>query len=111
MTSTAIAQRADTDAHNDRLFRWLLAATVVFVLLALGSPALSMLWGGRHALEIAGLDFFLSSEWNPVANRFGALVQIYGTTAPALIAMLVAVPVSNGIDVVLAKRWKQRGVG
>ncbi|TAK38073.1 MAG: phosphate ABC transporter permease subunit PstC [Lysobacteraceae bacterium] len=103
MTSTAIAQRADTDARNDRLFRWLLVATVVFVLLALGSAALSMLWGGRHALEIAGLDFFLSSEWNPVENRFGALVPIYGTLVTALIAMLIAVPVSYGIAVFLTE--------
>jgi len=95
--------RADRDARNDRLFRSLLVATVVFVLLALGSAALSMLWGGRHALQVAGLDFFFSSEWNPVENRFGALVPIYGTLVTALIAMVIAVPVSYGIALFLTE--------
>ena len=103
MTTTAIDPRARADARNDRLFRWLLAATVGLVLLALGSAALSMLWGGRHALEVAGLDFLLSAEWNPVGNRFGALVPIYGTLVTALVAMLVAVPVSYGIAVFLTE--------
>jgi len=95
--------RADRDARNDRLFRSLLVATVVLVLLALGSAALSMLWGGRHALQVAGLDFFFSSEWNPVENRFGALVPIYGTLVTALIAMVIAVPVSYGIALFLTE--------
>ena len=66
------------DTRNDRLFRHALAATVAFVLLALASAALSMLWGGREALQLSGLDFFFSAEWNPVDNRYGALVPIYG---------------------------------
>ncbi len=95
--------RAHADARNDRLFRWLLVATVAFVLLALGSAAFSMLWSGRHALQVAGLDFFLSTEWNPVENRYGALVPIYGTLVTALIAMLIAVPVSYGIALFLTE--------
>ncbi|MBN6104975.1 phosphate ABC transporter permease subunit PstC, partial [Xanthomonas sp. CFBP 8703] len=67
------------DARADRLFRWTLTATVVFVLIALASAALSMLWGGRHALQMQGLSFFYSSEWNPVENKYGALAPIYGT--------------------------------
>ena len=59
MTTTVPASRAHADARNDRMFRWLLVATVAFVLLALGSAAFSMLWGGRHALQAGGLDFFL----------------------------------------------------
>ena len=42
--------RDDKDARNDRLFRYVLIGTVVFVLFALASAALSMLWGGREVL-------------------------------------------------------------
>ena len=49
-------QRDLRDARNDRLFRWLLAATVVFAMLALAGAALSMLWGGRDALATQGLS-------------------------------------------------------
>ena len=102
------------DARNDRLFRYALVACVVFVLVALASAALSMLWGGRHALQMQGLSFFFSAEWNPVENKFGALAPIYGTLVTALIAMVIAVPVSFGIAFFLtevAPRWLRGPVG
>jgi phosphate transport system permease protein len=102
------------DSRNDRLFRWLLAGTVLFVLVALASAALSMLWGGREVLASQGLSFFYSSDWNPVENKYGALAPIYGTIVTALIAMVIAVPVSFGIAFFLtevAPRWLRVPVG
>ncbi|WP_024868073.1 phosphate ABC transporter permease subunit PstC [Pseudoxanthomonas suwonensis] len=102
------------DARADRLFRYALTACVVFVLVALAGAALSMLWGGRHALQVQGLSFFYTAEWNPVENKFGALAPIYGTLVTALIAMLIAVPVSFGIAFFLtevAPRWLRGPVG
>ena len=99
---------------NDRVFRWVLLATVGFVLLALACAALSMLWGGRAALQLSGLDFFFTADWNPVENRYGALVPIHGTLVTAFIAMLIAVPVSFGIAFFLtevAPRWLRGPVG
>lgn len=114
-TRPAAGTRRDrADSRNDRLFRWVLGATVAVVVVALAGAALSMLWGGRHALEIMGLDFFFTADWNPVENRFGALVPIYGTVVTALIAMVVAVPVSFGIAFFLtevAPRWLRGPVG
>ena len=110
----AVASRDHKDARNDRLFRYALVATVVFVLLALAGAALSMLWGGRQVLEASGLDFFFSADWNPVENKYGALVPIYGTIVTAMIAMLIAVPVSFGIAFFLtevAPRWMRGPVG
>ncbi|WP_045737183.1 phosphate ABC transporter permease subunit PstC [Xanthomonas sp. MUS 060] len=113
-TMTAPRRRDLHDARADRLFRWILTATVVFVLVALASAAMSMLWGGRQALQLQGLSFFYSSEWNPVENKYGALAPIYGTLVTALIAMLIAVPVSFGIAFFLtevAPRWLRGPVG
>ena len=102
------------DARNDKLFRHALTAAVVFVLVALAGAALSMLWGGREVLAHEGLGFFLSAEWNPVENKYGALAPIYGTVVTAVIAMLVGVPVSFGIALFLtevAPRWLRGPVG
>jgi len=96
------------DARSDRLFRLALGATVVLVMLALAAAALSMLWGGRDALLSQGWRFFFTADWNPVANRYGALAPIYGTVVTAVIAMIIAVPVSFGIAFFLtevAPRW------
>ena len=102
------------DARHDRHFRWLLTATAVFVLVTLAGAALSMLWGGRSVLASEGLGFFFSTDWNPVENKYGALVPIYGTVVTAIIAMLIAVPVSFGIAFFLtevAPRWMRTPVG
>ena len=102
------------DARADRRFRWILTATALFVLVTLAGAALSMLWGGRSVLAHEGLDFFLSSDWNPVEDKYGALVPIYGTIVTAVIAMLIAVPVSFGIAFFLtevAPRWLRGPVG
>ena len=109
-----VSERDIADTRNDKLFRWLLGATAVFVLVTLAGAALSMLWGGRSVLASEGLNFFFSSDWNPVENMYGALVPIYGTVVTALIAMLIAVPVSFGIAFFLtevAPRWMRGPVG
>ena len=113
-TLPAPSARDARDARNDRLFKWLLTATVAFVLVALAGAALSMLWGGRDALSSQGLSFFYSAEWNPVENKYGALAPIYGTVVTALIAMVIGVPVSFGIAFFLtevAPRWMRGPVG
>jgi phosphate transport system permease protein len=102
------------DARHDRWFRWALVAVVFFVLVSLASAALSMLWGGREVLAQEGIGFFISSEWNPVENKYGALAPIYGTVVTALIAMLIAVPISFGIALFLtevAPRWLRTPIG
>lgn len=113
-TAPAPSSRDIRDARADRLFKIVLTATVVFVMLALAGAALSMLWGGRDALSSQGLSFFTTADWNPVENRYGALAPIVGTIVTALIAMLIAVPVSFGIAFFLtdvAPRWLRGPVG
>jgi len=102
------------DARADRFFRYALGGTAIFVLVALAGAALSMLWGGREALQLEGLHFFFSSDWNPVENKYGALAPIYGTLVTALIAMLIGVPISFGIALFLtevAPRWLRGPIG
>ncbi len=112
--ASAPSTRDIKDARHDRWFRYLLVGTVVLVLVALAGAALSMLWGGRQVLATSGLDFFTTTEWNPVEDKYGALVPIYGTIVTALIAMLIAVPVSFGIAFFLtevAPRWARGPIG
>jgi phosphate transport system permease protein len=91
------------DAGGDRLFRWLVTAAGMLVLAVLLAAALSMAWGGRAAFQQFGVGFLWSQAWDPVGQQFGAWVPIYGTLVTALIAMLIAVPVSFGIAMFLTE--------
>jgi phosphate transport system permease protein len=111
---SSIGQRAPRDARADRLFKAIVAAAGVFVLVSLTAAALSMLWGGREAFQTFGFGFFVSTDWDPVDRTFGALVPIYGTVVTALIAMIIAIPVSFGVALFLtavAPSWLRTPVG
>jgi phosphate transport system permease protein len=98
-----LAARAHRDAAAERLFKGIVAGAGWLVLIVLIAAALSMLWGGREAFSTFGWSFLTSSEWDPVQHKFGALVPIYGTLVTALIAMIIAVPVSFGIALFLTE--------
>ncbi|HET7845475.1 MAG TPA: phosphate ABC transporter permease subunit PstC [Xanthomonadales bacterium] len=106
--------RAGRDATADALFRGLVTTAGVFVLLALVGAALSMAWGGREAFAKFGFGFFTSSTWDVGSGEFGALVPIFGTIVTAVIALLIAVPVSFGIALFLtevAPPWLRTPIG
>src|SRR5690606_2418888 len=108
----AVSERGDAIA--DRGFRWLVTGAGILVLVALAAAMLSMAHGGRDAFAKFGFGFLWSDSWDPVGQQFGALVPIYGTVVTALIAMLIAVPVSFGIAMFLteiAPKWMRGTVG
>lgn len=114
VTHTRLVTQARRDASADRKFRALVVLAAFIVLVSLIGVAFSMLWGGREVLSEQGLGFFFSTEWNPVENRYGALVPIFGTLVTSVIALMIAVPVSFGIAVYLtevAPVWLRTPVG
>ena len=55
-------RRNARDARADGLFRWLVAAAGMFVLLTLTGAALSMLWGGREAFSTFGKAVYFENS-------------------------------------------------
>nr|WP_254783594.1 MULTISPECIES: phosphate ABC transporter permease subunit PstC [unclassified Roseateles] len=74
----------------------------------------SLLIGAAPAIKQFGLNFLITADWDPVQEKFGGLVMIYGTLMTSLIALLIAVPVSFGIALFLtelAPGWLRRPLG
>ncbi len=74
----------------------------------------SLIIGAAPALKAFGLGFLTSAEWDPVQEKFGGLVMIYGTLASSFIALIIAVPVSFGIAIFLTElspSWLKRPLG
>src|SRR6266436_2799742 len=88
---------------GDRAFKWitLLMALSVFVLILVIGYELAH--GSQLAFRKFGWRFLTSSEWDPVAEQFGALPFIYGTLVSSLLALLIAVPLSIGTAVFLTE--------
>ena len=74
----------------------------------------SLVVGAWPAISEYGISFLWRSEWDPVNDRYGGLVMIYGTLATSFIALLIAVPVSFGIAMFLTELspgWLRRPLG
>lgn len=101
-------------ALGDRLFLGMTSFTAYFVLLLLLAITATLVWGGWDAFDKFGWGFFVSKNWDPVTQDFGALIPIYGTLVTSLIALILAVPVSFGIALFIsemAPAWLRQPIG
>ena len=82
-----------------------LLVLVILVLIAVSTSQQASSWFSTEGLKI------FSKTWNPSTNQFGALPFIYGTAITAVIALVLAVPVSLGIALLLTEvvpyRWSR----
>src|SRR6185312_4410172 len=95
---------------GDRIFQILALAAGLLVLVILVLIAVSTSQQASSWFSTEGVKVF-SSTWNPSNNQFGALPFIYGTAVTAIIALIMAVPVSVGIALLLTEvvpyRWSR----
>ncbi|KAB7739514.1 phosphate ABC transporter permease subunit PstC [Parvibaculum sedimenti] len=82
---------------GDPVFRGVTFAFTVFVLLILGGVIAVLFDGAWPALHKFGPAFVWASGWNPVTEKFGALVPLVGTIITSIIAMVIGVPFSFGL--------------
>jgi phosphate transport system permease protein len=113
--STRVTEASLTRQHRlDILFRYTTQGFAFLVLALLAGIMLSLVIGAAPAMKTFGFGFLTSSEWNPVTQKFGALVPIVGTLATSIIALVIGVPVSFGIALVLTELspvWLRRPLG
>jgi len=73
---TTTDAQARGDHFADGLFRILVTLAALLVVAALAGAALTMLYGGRQALDTFGLSFITSDVWDPGNLVFGARAAI-----------------------------------
>ncbi len=86
----------------------------VVTLLVLAGIVVSLVISSWPSLQKFGFLFLWGSEWNPPAEKFGALIPIYGTLVTSFIALIIAIPVSFGIAFFLTELspvWLRRPLG
>lgn len=98
----------------DMLFRNGTRAFAFLVLVLLGGIIASLIVGSLPSIQKFGLNFLYSTEWDPVQEKFGALVPIVGTLVTSFIALLIGIPISFGIALYLTElspKWLKRPLG
>jgi phosphate transport system permease protein len=82
-----------------------LLVLAILVLIAVTTSQQATSWFSAEGFKI------FTNNWNPAANQFGALAFIFGTAITAVIAVILAVPLSVGIALLLTevvpRRWAQ----
>jgi len=105
------SRRRSNDVWVDHSFR---AAALGAGLSVLAILALIAYFTTKQAWPIFRYDawgFVTGTRWDPTNNKFGALPFIYGTAVASTIALLLAVPLSIGIELftneLAPRRWRK----
>jgi phosphate transport system permease protein len=102
------------NSFGDLVFAGLARGAAILTLLLLFGIIISLVIEAWPSIREYGVKFLWTSEWDPVQDKYGGLVMIYGTLITSFIALLIAVPVSFGIALFLTElspAWLKRPLG
>jgi phosphate transport system permease protein len=107
VTETRLTPGGGTD-QGDRIFHVVVVLAAACIPLLLIGIFVLLLLDAWPAVQRFGLGFLVSSDWDPVAEKFGAAAYAYGTIVTSLIALLLAGPIGIASAVFIAEyapRW------
>ena len=87
---------------GDRAFFFLTRLAALGVVAITVLLVLELFQGSREAIGKFGLGFLWGTTWDPVKEEFSTLPTIIGTVARAVIALVIAVPVSVGAAIFIS---------
>jgi len=99
---------------QDFVFHKVTFGFALLAFLVLAGILVSLMIGAWPAFREFGFAFVTTVEWDPVNDRYGALIAIVGTLLTSFIALLIAFPVSFGIALFLTEIcpvWLRRPMG
>ncbi len=100
--------------HGDVLFRLVTIAAGLAVVATAAAIGYELWINSALARARFSWEFLIGTDWDPVAEEFGALPFIYGTIQTSLFALLIAVPIGLGIAIFLselAPDWLRQPIG
>jgi phosphate transport system permease protein len=84
---------------GDTLFRVALASCASLILLIVIAMIVVMTKTSWLSISQFGMGFLYGTTWDPIKSEFGALPFIYGTVVSAILAVLIATPLSIAVAI------------
>ena len=88
-----------------RLFTWFFALLVPVLAVAM---AATLAWNSRLSWEKFGPAFLWRTDWDPIAESFGAFPFIWGTLVSSFLALAIAIPLGVGSAIFLSEMAPRR---
>lgn len=95
---------------SDSVFKTACLCCGAVMLLLMAGFFIQLLWAGSEAWSKFGLEFLISSSWDPAAEKFGALPSIIGTLVTTSIALLIALPLAFAAALFIVDAPKKIGM-
>ncbi len=102
--------RSSSDKWIDSGFKNLSVAMAATVAIVLFSILLVVFLESKASIQNYGLNFLITSEWDPINNRYGAFTAIYGTVVTSLVSLLIAIPLGIGTAILLTEQILPRQI-
>ena len=102
-SGVSLPRTSPKGAAIDPIFKAICFGAATMLLAALAGIVVLLAVGGWPAFSKFGLNFFTSSEWNPVTDVYGAEGPIIGTLVSSVLALVMALPLAFGIAVFLVE--------
>lgn len=89
--------------QGERGFRFAIGAFAVLLVVTVAAIGVELTRQSWLSISRFGINFWLTSTWDPVAGEFGALPFIWGTLYSSVLALLIATPIALGIAVFVSE--------
>src|SRR5262249_42734156 len=89
--------------RGDQVFRSVLRIASIGVIVLLAGLVVMLVGYSLDTIGKFGFSFLTNSDWDPVAENFGALPYIFGTVVTSIIALVLATPLAIGSALFIAE--------
>ena len=98
-----LRNRPPSEKLVDLGFRNIAIVLASAVAIVLFSILIVVFRGSLESMGRYGLEFLVTSNWNPVDDEYGAGAAIYGTLITSLLSLLIAVPLGVGTAIFITE--------
>ena len=103
MEQYLLRTRNASEKYLDRGFKYFVALTASLVAFVLFAIFATIFTGSIPSITKYGIDFLITSDWNPVNDNYGAFAAISGTIVSSLFAIAIAVPLAVGTAIYITE--------